>query len=111
MGAPAESLESAAAFIKAYDEAGFAEPFGAYGMYSYDAAKAIIEALKVTLPDAEDAASARKPTVEALNDVDFEGASGRVAFDEFGDSVSRVLTVYKVEGGAWAASKTEDFQS
>ena len=65
----------------------------------------------MSLPEAQDAAAARKPTVAALNDVDFVGASGRVAFDEFGDSVSRVLTVYKVEDGKWTAAKTEDFKS
>ena len=111
VGAPAESLETAKAFVDAYEAAGYPEPFAAYGLYTYDAANAIIEALKVSLPDAEDAAGAREATVAALNDVDFDGASGRVSFDEFGDAESRVLTAYKVEGGTWVPAKTEDFQS
>ena len=36
--------------------------------------------------------------------------TGKVAFDEFGDSTSKILTVYKVEGGKWVASKTDEFK-
>ena len=110
MGAPAETLPSAKAFVDAYAAAGYAEGYSAYGMYAYDAANAIIEELKTSLASASDVASARQATVEAVGKVDFEGASGRVAFDEYGDSVSRVLTVYKVTEGKWAADKTEDFK-
>lgn len=110
VGAPAESLASAKAFVDAYGAGGYKEGYGAYGMYSYDAANAIIEALKVSLKDASDATAARKGTVTALGKVDFAGASGKVAFNEFGDSKARVLTVYKVDGGAWKADKTEDFK-
>ncbi len=42
--------------------------------------------------------------------VSFDGATGKVGFDEFGDSVSRVLTVYAVTGGAWAAEKTGELK-
>ena len=110
VGAPAESLDSAKAFVSAYAAAGYKEGYSAYGTYSYDAANAIIEALKVRLPSASSASAARSATVEALNKVKFAGASGQVAFNEFGDNTSRILTVYKVEGGAWKAAKTEDFQ-
>ena len=110
VGAPTETLDSAKAFVDAYKAAGYKEPWGAYGMYTYDAGNAIIAALKTSLADAKDASAARKATVEALGKVDFAGASGRVAFDEFGDSKARVLTVYKVTGGKWVADKTEDFK-
>ena len=46
----------------------------------------------------------------AMASVSFEGATGKVAFDEFGDSVSRVLTVYAVTDGAWAAKKTGELK-
>lgn len=110
VGAPAESLPSAKAFVDAYGQGGYKEGYGAYGIYSYDAGQAIIEALKVSLKDAKDANSARKGTVEALGKVSFTGASGAVSFNEFGDNKARVLTVYQVEGGAWKAAKTEDFK-
>ncbi len=106
VGAPPESLPSAKAFIEAYQAAGFKEPFAAYGAYSYDATNAIINALKVSLKDAADAKSARQGTIDALATVSFDGATGPVAFDEFGDSTTKVLTVYKVSDGKWVADKT-----
>lgn len=110
VGAPVDTLESAKAFVEAYKAAGFAEPYAAYGAYSYDAANAIINALKVSLASASDAKSARQATITAMADVSFDGATGKVAFDKFGDSVSRILTVYKVDGGAWKTEKTGELQ-
>ena len=92
--------------VEGYKAAGFSEGYEAYGAYSFDAANAIIQALKVSLASATDAKSAREATIKAMASVSFDGATGKVAFDEFGDSVSRVLTVYAVTDGAWAAKKT-----
>ncbi|WP_432559207.1 branched-chain amino acid ABC transporter substrate-binding protein [Granulicoccus sp. GXG6511] len=110
VGAPVEDLDSAKAFVDAYEAGGFADGYSAYGAYAYDAANAIIAALKTALQDAQDVSSARKTTIEEIGKVDFDGATGKVAFDEYGDSKARVLTAYKVEDGKWAAAKTEDFQ-
>ena len=106
VGAPTESLESAKAFIEAYNAAGFKEPYAAYGAYAFDAANAIINGLKTSLADASDAKSAREATITAIGSVSFEGATGPVSFDEFGDTKTKTLTVYKVTGGKWAAEKT-----
>ncbi|WOP19104.1 branched-chain amino acid ABC transporter substrate-binding protein [Raineyella sp. LH-20] len=110
VGAPAESLPSAKQFVSDYQAAGYSSGYSTYGLYAYDAANAIIEALKVSLPNASDATAARQPTVAALGKVDVEGASGKVSFDEFGDNKTRVLTVYKVKNGAWVADKTGEFK-
>lgn len=110
VGAPPDKLPSGQKFVDAYQKAAYKDPYGAYGAYSYDAAQAIIEATKTSLASAKDAKSARKDTIKALSSVSIQGATGTVAFDEFGDSKSRVLTVYKVTGGQWAADKTEDFK-
>ncbi len=110
VGAPVDSLDSAKAFVSAYSAAGFSEPYAAYGAYAYDAANAIINALKVSLKDATDAKSARQATIDAMASVSFDGATGKVAFDEFGDSTSRVLTVYKVTGGEWKPEKTGELK-
>ena len=111
VGAPVESLESAKAFVDAYEAAGYPEPYEAYGAYSYDAANAIINALKTSLTeDVADGKSARQATVDALASVSFDGATGKVAFDEFGDTTTKVLTTYKVEGGKWVADSTEEFK-
>jgi branched-chain amino acid transport system substrate-binding protein len=110
VGAPTESLDTAKAFVEDYEAAGYKEPYEAYGAYSYDAANAIINALKTSLASAEDAKSAREATVEAVGKVAFDGATGKVAFDEFGDTTTKVLTVYKVDGGKFTPDKTEEFK-
>lgn len=108
VGEPSDTAKSAQTFIADYKAAGFKEPYAAYGAQSYDAAKAIIEALKKSLASATDAKSAREGTIAAMADVSFTGATGQVAFDEFGDTKSKVITVYKVESGKWATVKTVD---
>jgi branched-chain amino acid transport system substrate-binding protein len=110
VGAPTESLESAKTFVADYTAAGFKEPYGAYGAQSYDAANAIINALKTSLADAPDAKSAREATVTAVGGVAFDGATGPIAFDEFGDTKTKIITAYKVTGGKWVADKTEEFK-
>ncbi len=110
VGAPAESLDSAKQFIADYKEAGYKDGYSAYGAYSYDAANAIIQALKVSLADKSDLSTARADTVKALADVSFDGTTGHVAFDEFGDTKSRVITLYQVKNGKWVALKTVDYK-
>jgi branched-chain amino acid transport system substrate-binding protein len=111
VGAPTDALPSAKKFVEDYKAANFPEPYAAYGGYSYDAANAIINALKESLKDASDVESARPKTVEALGKVSFDGVTGKVAFDQYGDTTSKVLTVYKVEGGKWATVETKEFES
>jgi branched-chain amino acid transport system substrate-binding protein len=110
VGAPTDSSDAGKAFLAAYDKAGFKDPAAAYGGYAYDAANAIIQALKASLASATDAKSARQATVDAMSKVSFDGVTGKVAFDQFGDATSKVLTVYKVTGGKWAAEKTGEFK-
>ena len=55
-------------------------------------------ALKVSLARTPRTPSrARQATVDAIGKVSFDGATGKVAFDEYGDTTTKVLTVYKVE--------------
>lgn len=110
VGAPTESTEAGKKFLADYQAAGYADPAAAYGGYSYDAANAIINALKTSLASAADAKSARQATVDAVGKVSFDGVTGKVAFDQFGDTTSKVLTVYKVDGGKWVAAKTDTFK-
>jgi branched-chain amino acid transport system substrate-binding protein len=110
VGAPTEELDTAKQFVADYEKAGYAEPYEAYGAYSYDAAKAIIEGLKVSLKDASSAEAARQGTIDAVQKVSFDGVTGKVAFDEYGDTTSRVLTVYQVKGDKWAPVNTEEFK-
>ncbi len=112
VGAPPESLDSAKQFIADYKAAGFRDSYSAYGALAYDAANAIIN----TLPTALGSASAvddsvRRKVVEAVGKVDFGGASGKVAFDQYGDTLTKTLTMYKVEAGEFKPVKTGEFKA
>ena len=106
VGAPTDATATGKTFLAAYQAAGFAEPSAAYGGYSYDAANAIIAAAAKTLASASDVKSAREATIKEMINVSFEGVTGKVGFDEFGDSKVKVITGYKVDTGKWAPVKT-----
>ena len=110
VGAPTDSTPAGKKFLSEYQAAGYADPSAAYGGYSYDAATAIITAMKASLASASDVKSAREATTAAVGKVRFDGVTGKVAFDEFGDTTSKILTVYKVTGGKWAPDKTDEFK-
>ncbi len=109
VGAPTEELDSAKAFVDAYGKAGYKEGFSAYGAFAYDAANAIIGSVAKTVGDKEWSDSMREDLVKAVGEYDAEGATGKVSFDEFGDSTNKVLTVYQVTGGKWDAVQTGEF--
>jgi branched-chain amino acid transport system substrate-binding protein len=106
VGAPTDVTPAGKTFLAAYKAAGYAEPSAAYGGYSYDAANAIIAAAAKTLASASDVKSAREATIKEMVNVSFDGVTGKVGFDEFGDSKVKVITGYKVDAGKWAAVKT-----
>ncbi|WP_194891555.1 branched-chain amino acid ABC transporter substrate-binding protein [Catenulispora pinisilvae] len=104
-GAPLAALPSAKDFIAQYQAAHFPAPYAIYGGTSYDAAESIILSVKAAL--AQDggkmpAGDAFRSQVEkAEQAVSFDGATGPVAFDQYGDVGSKVITMYKIENGAW----------
>jgi branched-chain amino acid transport system substrate-binding protein len=111
VGAPPEKLDSAKKFIEDYTAAKYAEPYSAYGPQAYDAANVIIEALAKVLEDKDTIDDAtRQEIIEAIQETDLSGVTGDVSFDEFGDTTTRLLTVYKVEAGAWKDVETGEFQ-
>lgn len=110
VGAPIESLASGKGYLDAYAKANYKDGYSAYGAYAYDAANAIIAALKKSLASASDASAARKGTIDAMASVSFEGATGKVGFDQFGDAVTKTLTVYEVKDLKWAAKETGELK-
>ncbi|MFJ8945937.1 branched-chain amino acid ABC transporter substrate-binding protein [Streptomyces sp. NPDC102395] len=108
VGAPVEELPSAKEFVANYKTAGYKEAYEAYGGYSYDSAWAIIEAVKkvVEANDGKLPDDARAKVTEAMQGVSFDGVTGKVSFDEYGDATNKQLTVYAVNGGAWKAVKS-----
>ncbi|MFT4297334.1 MAG: branched-chain amino acid ABC transporter substrate-binding protein [Micropruina sp.] len=110
VGAPIESLASGKSYTEAYKAAGYSDGWSAYGAYAYDAANAIIDALKKSLSSTADAKSARQATIDAMASVSFDGATGKVGFDQYGDAVTKTLTVYVVENGKWTPKKTGELK-
>ena len=106
VGAPTDTLEKGKTFLADYKTAGYKEPSEAYGAYSYDAANAIIEGAKTALKDAKSVEDARAKMADAVGKVAIDGVTGKVEFDEYGDTKTRTLTAYKVEAGKWVAAKT-----
>lgn len=111
VGAPTDKLDTAKSFVDAYKAAGYADPYEAYGAYAYDAANVLIEALSKVLPGEDEITDeVRTKFRQAVQDGSVNGVTGKVAFDEFGDTTTRILTVYKVENGAWVPQETKAFQ-
>ncbi|WEH43849.1 branched-chain amino acid ABC transporter substrate-binding protein [Streptomyces sp. NBC_01218] len=109
VGKPVEELESAKKFIADYQTAGYKDAYEAYGGSTYDATWAIIEAVKIVaaandgkLPD-----DSRAKVLEAMAKVQFEGVTGPVAFDEYGDTTNTMMTAYQVDGGKWVSKLSE----
>ncbi len=49
---------------------------------------------------------ARAKVTEAMQSVSFDGVTGKVSFDEYGDATNKQLTVYAVKNGAWVPVKS-----
>ena len=88
--------------------AGFAEPPTDYGPYAYDAANMLIEAAAAALEGQnqvtpEGSCGGRRRGAGRRR----TGMTGRISFDEYGDTRTKVLTIYRVTDGAWSAVRTE----
>lgn len=106
VGKPVEELESAKKFIADYKAAGYKDAYEAYGGGTYDATWSIIEAVKIVAAENDGkipADDGRAKVLEAMDKVKFEGVTGPVSFDEFGDTTNTLMTAYQVTGGKWAS--------
>lgn len=115
VGAPLESLDTAKTFMKNYKKAGYKLPYEAYGGYAYDSTRAVILAVKAVvkkndgkLPDSMD--ETRKQVTEAMQDVTFDGVTGQVSFDKYGDTTNKQLSVYEVKSGKHKPVRTGTFK-
>ncbi|MFC9245354.1 branched-chain amino acid ABC transporter substrate-binding protein [Streptomyces sp. NPDC057136] len=109
VGKPVEELESAKKFIADYKTAGYKDAYEAYGGSTYDATWAIIEAIKAVVAenDGKLPEDSRAKVLAAMSKVQFEGVTGPVSFDEFGDTTNTMMTAYQVDGGKWVSKLSE----
>jgi branched-chain amino acid transport system substrate-binding protein len=110
LGAPTDTLESAKQFLTDYAAAKYTEPADPYGAGSYDAANAIIQALAKAVGEKKSGQELRDEVVKEVQDSDFDGATGHVSFDKFGDTNNKVLTVSSIKGGKFVPAKTDSFK-
>jgi branched-chain amino acid transport system substrate-binding protein len=106
-GAPTSSLASAKQFLADYKAAGYAEEADPYGAAAFDATNAIIKALAKASEEGKSGQELRDEVTKEVAEVSFDGVTGPVSFDQFGDTNNKVLTVYKIEGGKYVAANTE----
>jgi branched-chain amino acid transport system substrate-binding protein len=106
VGAPAEKLPEAKTFIDAYAAKGYKDPFSAYGSLSYDATNALIGGLAKTVESGAWSESQRDALIKNVGSYSGKGANGDIAFDQYGDSTNKLLTVYQVSGPDFKALKT-----
>lgn len=69
-----------------------------------NAVKAAAEANDGEVPS--DMNDLRTTVVDEVQKTNFEGLTGKLSFDEYGDTTNKQLTVYQVKNGEWKAVKT-----
>lgn len=106
IGYPVDQLPKAQEFKADYEKMFPGEAIAAYDAYSYDAAwtiiNAVIKVAKEMGADKLTTTEGKKAIIEATKATDFEGVTGKVAFDENGDTTNKVVSVYVVKDGAWS---------
>ncbi|MEV4439638.1 branched-chain amino acid ABC transporter substrate-binding protein [Streptomyces sp. NPDC049577] len=112
VGYPVEKLDSAKTFVDNYKNANYKDPYAAYGGYAYDAAWAIVQAVKKAVDDNNGKlpTDPRGKVLDAMSKVSFDGVTGKVSFDQYGDTTNKQLTVYRVKGNTWESVKSATFQ-
>lgn len=94
-GKPIEKLEGGAKFVKAYEAAGYREPFGAYGPNAYDSAGILLEAISKVGTD-------NKETIaKFIRSIKYKGLLGETTFDATGQTTNVVVSRYVGQDGKW----------
>ncbi|WP_245766876.1 branched-chain amino acid ABC transporter substrate-binding protein [Streptomyces colonosanans] len=110
IGVPVDTLPAAKDFVATYKAKKYPGDYGTYGSYSYDATTAIIKAVGQVVKDGKLPSDARAQVVEAVQKNSFDGISGKIAFDDFGDTTNKQLTVYQVKNGEWKSVHSGNFE-
>ncbi|WP_316959330.1 branched-chain amino acid ABC transporter substrate-binding protein [Streptomyces sp. TRM68367] len=103
VGKPVEQLASAKKFIADYKAENYEDPYEAYGGLTYDATWSIIEAVKKAVEDNDGKlpSDGRKAVLDAMSKIKFDGVTGTISFDKFGDTTNTLMTAYVIKNNAW----------
>lgn len=106
IGVPVDTLPAAKEFVATYKAKKYPGDYGTYGSYAYDATTSIIKAVAAVVKDGKLPDDARAQVVDGVQKSSFDGISGKIAFDEYGDTTNKQLTVYQVTKGEWKSVKS-----
>jgi branched-chain amino acid transport system substrate-binding protein len=110
------ALPSAQKFLADYAKTYGANAIGAYSAGSYDCAMVLMQAVKTALAkgvktpaNSSDAAQAkvfRQAVIDAIQNISYNGVTGHIAFDQNGDTASRVISIFTIadnpnQGDGW----------
>jgi branched-chain amino acid transport system substrate-binding protein len=109
VGLPLSELAKGKDFEAAYKQAYPKDEIAAYDAYSYDAAdviiKAVIAVAKEKGASAVTTPEGKKAIIAAVAKTDVEGVTGKISFDDKGDTTNKAITMYQVKNGAWSPYK------
>ncbi|MFD9861096.1 branched-chain amino acid ABC transporter substrate-binding protein [Streptomyces alboflavus] len=111
VGKPVEELSSAKKFIAEYNK-NYKENMETYGGGTYDATWALIEAVKLAVADNDGKlpTDAREKVLASMAKVKFDGVTGTVSFDEYGDTTNTMMTAYEIKNNKWESKFSEAYK-
>lgn len=102
-GMPMAELPGGRKFVAAYEAAGFAEPYEAYGPFTYEATNVVLAALKRV------GADRRKLIDEIAATKNFEGIYGTWSFDDHGQTDLKLYRMYVSQDGKWVVWEESEY--
>lgn len=111
VGAPVEELPSAKKFIAEYNK-NYKENMETYGGGTYDATWSIIEAVKLAVDenDGKLPSDGREKVLASMSKVKFDGVTGSVSFDQYGDTTNTMMTAYEIKNNKWESKFSEAYK-
>jgi len=89
--------------VKAYEAQGYSEPMGTYGIYAYEAANIILEALKQAGVDDEAAIA------KTIRGMKYQGILGTTTFDQNGQTELAPVTKLVSQDGKWVKWENSEY--
>ena len=98
LGAPANVLPSAQAFVKRYQTRYPNDELKAYDHWGFEAMSIVLDLLREVGPD-------REKILSALPKIKHQGVLGVTQFDEKGDTLNKTITIFQVKDGKFIPLK------
>lgn len=92
------AVDAVHAFQKAYPSSRVLE----YTFASYDCALILIAAIEQAIAANGGSLPNRRQVLDAVARIQFTGVTGTYSFDQYGDAISPLMSVYQVVNGKWA---------